>query len=52
MTWQVLLLSIIWWGMFSSHIQALIERLDYIDTWSLDDNFILNQCLAKYLAVL
>ena len=28
----------IWWGMFSSHTQALIERLDYIDTWSLDDN--------------
>ena len=28
----------IWWGMFSSHTQALIERLDFIDTWSLDDN--------------
>ena len=28
----------IWWGMFSSHTQALIERLDYIDSWSIDDN--------------
>ena len=28
----------IWWGMYSSHAQALIERLDYIDTWSLDGN--------------
>ena len=28
----------IWWGMFSSHTQALIERMDFLDTWSLDDN--------------
>ena len=28
----------IWWGMFSSHVQALIERLDYIDSWSIDGN--------------
>ena len=34
----IIIATPIWWGMFSSHTQALIERLDYIDTWSLDDN--------------
>jgi len=34
----IIIATPIWWGMFSSHTQALIERLDYIDTWSLDNN--------------
>ena len=32
----IIIATPIWWGMFSSHTQALIERMDYIDTWSLD----------------
>ena len=28
----------IWWGMFSGHVHALIERLDYIDSGSIDGN--------------
>ena len=29
----------IWWGVHSCWIQGLIERLDYIHTWSDDNNF-------------
>tara|TARA_R110000803_G_C11961017_1_gene318702 strand:- start:714 stop:1295 length:582 start_codon:yes stop_codon:yes gene_type:complete len=29
----------IWWGMHSSYIQSLIERMDYIDTWGTDNKF-------------
>ena len=34
----IIIATPIWWGMFSSHTQALIERLDYIDSWSIDGN--------------
>ena len=34
----IIIATPIWWGMFSSHTQALIERMDYIDTWSIDGN--------------
>jgi multimeric flavodoxin WrbA len=29
----------IWWGMYSSLIQSLVERMDYIDTWSTENGF-------------
>jgi multimeric flavodoxin WrbA len=29
----------IWWGTYSSYIQALMERMGYIDDWSIKNNF-------------
>ena len=29
----------IWWGIQSSYIQAVIERMDFIDSWSIDNGF-------------
>ena len=29
----------IWWGMYSSYIQSLVERMDYIDTYGSENNF-------------
>ena len=29
----------IWWGVQSSYIQAVIERMDFIDSWSIDNGF-------------
>ena len=29
----------IWWGTYSSYIQALMERMGYIDDWSIENNF-------------
>ena len=29
----------IWWGMYSSYIQSMVERMDYIDTWGTENKF-------------
>ena len=29
----------IWWGTYSSYIQALMERMGYIDDWGIKNNF-------------
>lgn len=29
----------IWWGIYSSYIQSMVERMDYIDTWGTDNKF-------------
>ena len=35
----VLFATPIWWGMYSSYIQSMVERMDYIDTWGTDNKF-------------
>ena len=29
----------IWWGIHSSYIQSVIERMDFIDSWSIDNGY-------------